>query len=36
MQERVRKKPRCEIPEGILVRHTLAGDEDAYALLVQR
>jgi RNA polymerase sigma factor (sigma-70 family) len=36
MQERARTKHGCEITDGILVQHTLAGDEDAYALLVQR
>jgi RNA polymerase sigma factor (sigma-70 family) len=36
MQERARTKHECEISDGILVQHTLAGDEDAYTLLVQR
>jgi RNA polymerase sigma factor (sigma-70 family) len=36
MQERGRNKPRCDLSDGILVQHTLAGDEEAYALLVQR
>lgn len=36
MQERERTKHTCEITDGILVQHTLAGDEDAYTLLVLR
>jgi len=36
MQERAQTKHESEITDGILVQHTLGGDEDAYALLVQR
>jgi RNA polymerase sigma factor (sigma-70 family) len=36
MHERAHTKHGGEISDGILVQHTLAGDEDAYALLVQR
>ena len=36
MQKQARKKHVCEISDGILVQHTMAGDEDAYAMLVQR
>jgi RNA polymerase sigma-70 factor (ECF subfamily) len=36
MHERARPRQGGEISDGILVQHALAGDEDAYALLVQR
>ena len=36
MRKHAQKKDVCEISDGILVQHTLAGDEEAYAVLVQR
>lgn len=36
MQKQARKKHACEISDGVLVQLTMAGDEDAYAMLIQR